>query len=157
MRALAPARRGTFLCSAKEKHPKERRPGGLPATRAPCASRENRRLLNSRSRYARTLKHTQASSGFHCDARLRLREGQTLNPLYSPSTAANPGNRCAPCLREIMGQSPVISRVVRAPGLARNAGDRRQPVSAPGAILFGYFLLGKQEKVPRRAGARARI
>ena len=30
MRALAPARRDTFLCSAKEKYPKERRPGGLP-------------------------------------------------------------------------------------------------------------------------------
>jgi hypothetical protein len=67
-------RRDTFLCSAKEKYPKERRPEGLPATRVPCASRENRRLLNSRSRYARTLKHTQASSGFHCDARLHLRE-----------------------------------------------------------------------------------
>ena len=35
------------------------------------------------------------------------------------------------------------------PGLARNAGHRRQPMSAPGALLFGYFLLGKQEKVPR--------
>jgi len=31
--------------------------------------------------------------------------------------------------------------------------ERREPakrVSGPGAFLFGYFLLGKQEKVPRR-------
>jgi len=41
--------RGTFLCSAKEKYPKETRPGGLPATRVPCASRYFERSPNSQN------------------------------------------------------------------------------------------------------------
>ena len=49
-------RRGTFLCSAKEKYPKERRPEGAAryliykaaSQPCPCASRENRRMRNSR-------------------------------------------------------------------------------------------------------------
>jgi len=43
----------TFLCVAKEKYQKKGEPGGWPATRVPCASRESRRLRNSRSRWAR--------------------------------------------------------------------------------------------------------
>ena len=86
-------RRDTFLCSAKEKYPKERRPGGLPATRVPCASRENRRLLNSRSRYAQTLKQSQASSGFHCDARLRLRGLRSTPPVALTELCAPPDRR----------------------------------------------------------------
>ncbi|MDX2457761.1 MAG: hypothetical protein QNL87_09655 [Gammaproteobacteria bacterium] len=39
--------RGTFLCSAKEKYPKEMRPDGLPATRVPCASRDFERSPDS--------------------------------------------------------------------------------------------------------------
>jgi hypothetical protein len=41
--------RGTFLCSAKEKYPKETRPGGLPAMRVPCASRYFQRSPNSQN------------------------------------------------------------------------------------------------------------
>jgi len=52
-RAFAPLVRGHFvLCSAKEKYPKERRPGGLVAYRdLPCASPPQRgRSQNSRLR-----------------------------------------------------------------------------------------------------------
>ena len=41
----------------------------------------------------------------------------------------------------------------------RSGEERRgsaQPMSAPGALLFGYFLLGKQEKVPRPSGRNKR-
>ena len=48
-----PKRSCTFLCVAKEKYQKKSEPGGWPAARVPCASREARRLRNSRSRYAR--------------------------------------------------------------------------------------------------------
>ena len=63
LRTLArfrPVGRGTFLCAAKEKYPKERRPGGLPAARVPCASRQNRRSPNSRSRW-RSIRSDMAS------------------------------------------------------------------------------------------------
>jgi len=77
MRALAPAGEVLFFAPPKKSAQKKGGPKACPLTRVPCASRENRRLRNSQSRYARSLKQAQASSGFHCDARLRLREGRS--------------------------------------------------------------------------------
>jgi hypothetical protein len=55
-----------FFAPPKKSIQKKGDPGGLPATRVPCASRVNRRSRNSlRSNRAR------AYPGFHCDARLR--------------------------------------------------------------------------------------
>jgi hypothetical protein len=62
-------RRGSFLCSAKEKNPKERRPEDLPAIAGSLRFSRKPALAQ-----LATLKQAQASSGFHCDARLRLRE-----------------------------------------------------------------------------------
>ena len=42
-----------FFAPPKKSNQKKRGPGGLPAARVPCASREARRLRNSRSRDAR--------------------------------------------------------------------------------------------------------
>jgi len=107
-------RRDTFLCSAKEKYPKERRPGGLPATRVPCASRENRRLLNSRSRCARPLKHTQASSGFHCHARLRLRGSRSTPPVALTEYRSQSGIKTHTMFEVVYGAKPR-----KAPSCAR--------------------------------------
>ena len=91
-----PKRSCTFLCVAKEKYQKKGEPGGWPATRVPCASREVRRSRNSlRSNRAR------ASSGLHCDARLRQtgRELQNHHPRpvcthRVPQTIRDQGRSC---------------------------------------------------------------
>ena len=74
-------RRDTFLCSAKEKYPKERRPEVLPAPRVPCASRENRRLRNSQSRYARMLKQGASFIRFSLRCSAAPTGGQTFKPV----------------------------------------------------------------------------
>jgi len=59
--------------------------------------------------------------------------------------------------RRLTGPNADTPRPV-APGLARNAGQGCaaalyiNPARASGALLFGYFLLGTQEKVPRPTG-----
>ena len=130
-------RRDTFLCSAKETYPKERRPEGLPhhacMMRVPCASRENRRMRNSQSRCARKLRQGACFIRFslRCSAAPTGGVGQPPRvsdwgvdlplPLHSPSTAANPGNSRAPCLSF---RAQRDCELCAAPGLARNAGDR---------------------------------
>ena len=69
----------------------------------PCASRENRRLLNSRSRYARPLKHTQASSGFHCDARLRLRGLRSTPPVALTEYRSQSGEQARTMFEAVYG------------------------------------------------------
>ena len=62
--------RGTFLCFAKEKYPKERRPEGLPAARVPCASRPFARSPNSPPENHGRLKHEARliANGLRCSA-----------------------------------------------------------------------------------------
>jgi hypothetical protein len=86
-----PLGRGTFSCLPKRKYPKRKAPDGLSGpesailARIPCASRENRRSRNSRSRCARLRSNrARACSGFPCDARLR-QTGYGAVPLISSS------------------------------------------------------------------------
>ena len=82
---FALAGRGTFLCFAKEKYPKERRPEGLVAHkhhgRLPCASRAHRRSQNSPPQTTGRLKQLLASPDVRCDARLHLRESTSTTSL----------------------------------------------------------------------------
>ena len=73
MRALAPARRVYFLCSSKENRRKEKTPEDLPAIAGSLRFSQKPALAQ-----LATLKQAQASSGFHCDARLRLRGDKTV-------------------------------------------------------------------------------
>jgi len=128
-----------FFAPPKKSTQKKGDPGGLPATRVPCASRANRRSRNSlRSNRAR------AYPGFHCDARLRqtgeLKTNTQYQPpptrLHSPSTAATPGSRRAPCLRQVY--LPSCAR-------PRRGEERRgsaQPMSAPGCPSLWVLSLG---------------
>ena len=63
-----------FFAPPKKSTQKKGDPGGLPATRVPCASRKARRSRNSL-----TLKQARASSGLYCDARLRQTGGGIQN------------------------------------------------------------------------------
>jgi hypothetical protein len=163
-------RRGSFLCSAKEKNPKERRPEDLPAIAGSLRFSRKPALAQ-----LATLKQAQASSGFHCDARLRLREdnskpqatiyvgrvkrsvpvGFKFYPSRSTHRVPEPIRGIGAHLFE--RSSGARSRVVRTPRIGEERTGKAakrpcifKPVSALGALLFGYFLLGTQEKVPRR-------
>jgi len=70
-----------FFAPPKKSIQKKGDPGGLPASRVPCASRKARRSRNSlRSNRAR------ASSGLYCDARLRQTGGVGGNSKPTPKT-----------------------------------------------------------------------
>ena len=148
-----PFGRDTFLCSAKEKYPKERR------------SRRLARDLNLQGRFAALpmrfsckpalaqlaalkqgaslprfpLRCSAAPDGWEIKTQNNTLNQPPHSRLHSPSTAANPGSRRAPCLSV---SSTARSRVVRAPGLARNARNRRQPMSAPGCPSLWVLSLG---------------
>ena len=75
-----------FFAPPKKSTQKKGDPGGLPASRVPCASRANRRSRNSlRSNRAR------ACSGLHCDARLRQTGGGESKPKIK---TCHPGPVC---------------------------------------------------------------
>ena len=136
-----------FFAPPKKSTQKKGDPGGLPAARVPCASRENRRSRNSlRSNRAR------ACSGFPCDARQR-QTGQGQHPkhlpgsrLHSPSTAARPGTRRAPCLRQVY--LPSCARPRR--GEERRASA--QPMSAPGRPSLWVLSLGQARESTSQCG-----
>jgi hypothetical protein len=72
-----PAGRGTFLCAAKEKYPKETRPGGLPAGAGSLRFSGKPALAQTAISLALdSPRHGLACPGFPCDARLRLQEGE---------------------------------------------------------------------------------
>ena len=125
---------------------------GFPVLLAITGVRLTRDLANARLRSNRRLTYP----GFHCDARQRQRgwggkpwsrcTHRVPQPVREQVRALFEASFMGPAGRP--HKTPSCAR----PGLARNAGDRRQPMRAPGALLFGYFLLGRQEKVPRPAG-----
>jgi len=143
-----------FFAPPKKSTQKKGDPGGLPAARVPCASRKARRSRNSlRSNRRELAPAFPAMLG--CARRVENQTNTqglpTATRLHSPSTAATPGTRRAPCLRQVY--LPSCARPRR--GEERRASA--QPMSAPGALLFGYFLLGKQEKVPRPSGRNRQL
>jgi hypothetical protein len=160
-----------FFAPPKKSTQKKGGPEGLPGKssvmtfRVPSASRRFGRSPNSqdlprlpasKSSSTRRLARSQTA----CDARRRLTglDADTSGPVARAEYRSQAGMK-ARTLSEASrsGMSiPLRLRVVRAPGLARNAGHRRQPARASGALLFGYFLLGTQEKVPRPTGRKVR-
>ena len=133
----------------------------MPATRVPCASRDFERSPDSQHLPRLRLANTARQGGSLALKIPAMLGGANGNGYTHPGPVAlaeyrsQSGRRRAACSRQVLWSrlaGPIKLRVVRAPGLARNAGHRHQPMSAPGALLFGYFLLGKQEKVPRPSG-----
>jgi len=87
--------RDTFLCSAKEKYPKERRPDGLPANAGTL--RFSQKPAFAQLAISLTLDYAQTGGSFTpvFTAMLGCAKGlvkATPVPLYSPSTAAHPGS-----------------------------------------------------------------
>ena len=153
-----PEGRGTFLCSAKEKYPKEKRPDGLPANAGTLCFSQKPAFAQLAISLMLDYAQTGGSLPPVFTAMLGYANGVWVKPPQSRCTHRVPqpirikvralfeasfmGSACRP------HKTPSCAR----PGLARNAGHRHQPVSAPGVFLFGYFLLDKQEKVPRPSG-----
>jgi hypothetical protein len=163
-------RRGSFLCSAKEKNPKERRPEDLPAIAGSLRFSRKPALAQ-----LATLKQAQASSGFHCDARLRLREdnskpqatiyvgrvkrsvpvGFKFYPSRSTHRVPEPIRGIGAHLFE--RSSGARSRVVRTPRIGE---ERRGPARAGecfGCPFLWVLSLGHARESTSPAGARARI
>ena len=135
-----PDGRGTFLWPPKKSAQKKGGPQWLartfnykaatqpcPALLAKPGARATRDLADAR--FAQTGRELLPGFTAMLGCARRVGEIQNQHPdpstttrLHSPSTAATPGSRCAPCLSE---SSAARSRVVRAPGMARNAGNRR--------------------------------
>ena len=133
MRALAPAGeilseniQGRFAALPKRKYPKRKAPGGLPATRVPCASRENRRMRNSHISLCEiSSNRAHASSGFHCDARLRLRDGRTKPHVGKPMGVDLPSRSTHRVPQPIRGiAAHPVRGVVRGPRIGE---ERRGP------------------------------
>ena len=119
-----PEGRGTFLCSAKEKYPKETRPDGLPATRVPCASRYFERSPNSQNLLRLRLANPARQYGslaLKIPAMLGCANGVWVDnpgPVALTEYRSQSGKRCAPCSRQVLWgrlAGPVKLRVARAP------------------------------------------
>jgi hypothetical protein len=119
-----------------------------PEQRAP-ARRSNVKGAPFRLRHLPPLRRGRKS--FASPAQ-RLKGALLLLPLGSPSAAARAG-RNRPKGR---AQERASSRMGRMPIERTPAGTRAPPQAArlPGCVLFGYFLLHKQEKVTRAPDAR---
>ena len=129
-----------FFAPPKKSTQKKGDPGGLPASRVPCASRKARRSRNSlRSNRAR------ASSGLYCDARLRQtggsqnRKSKPATPVPSALTEyrSQSGIRRAPCLRQVY--LPSCAR----PRTGEERRESAQPMSAPGCHSLWVLSLGQ--------------
>ena len=130
-----------FFAPPKKSTQKKGDPGGLPATRVPCASRKARRSRNSlRSNRAR------ASSGLYCDARLRQTGWEGQNRKSKPATPvpfalteyrSQSGIRRAPCLRQVY--LPSCAR----PRSGEERRESAQPMSAPGCHSLWVLSLGQ--------------
>ena len=149
-----------FFAPPKKSTKRKAGPVACPLTRVPCASRYFERSPDSQHLPRLRLANPARQGGsltLKIPAMLGSANGNGVPPpcpVALTEYRSQSGKRRAACLRQVLWgrlADPIKLRVVRAPGLARNAGHRRQPMSAPGAILFGYFLLAKQEKVPRHS------
>ena len=136
-----------FFAPPKKSTQKKGDPGGLPATRVPCASRANRRSRNSlRSNRAR------AYPGFHCDARLRQMGRRNSKPT-SQTAASFPF-----ALTEYRSQSGIKARTlserieqseIASCARPRTGEERRgsaQPMSAPGCPSLWVLSLGQSRE-----------
>ena len=128
---VADPRQVAFLCLPKEKRPKERAPRSrrhLPALLGKIGARLTRRALNN-APWAQT-------------------RGSLL-PIFPPMLGGGYGVLKAPPRED-------WRCVASIPVGARRAGNRSWCVRAakrPGVLLFGSFLLDKQEKGTQGAGA----
>ena len=78
-------------------------------------------------------------------------------PVRRPSGGVAQGDARQDAERGTKGQGRPF---VTAPGAAPEGGESGGAAARPGcrgALLFGYFLLGKQEKVTRRKGEKGKI
>ena len=120
---------------------------GSPAFLVKPGARATRCAQTGRERPPALLRCSAAPDGW---AKFKTTD-KTQQPhtrLHSPSTAATPGSRCAPCLSD---------RAQRVASCARPDWRGTQGIGVAdecsrAALLFGYFLLGTQEKVPRPSG-----
>ena len=139
-----------FFAPPKKSTQKKGDPGGLPATRVPCASRKARRSRNSLRSNRREL-HPVFTAMLGCARRGRI---QNQHP--------EPANRYPFALTEYRSHSGNKARTLFEADLpaelcAPPEGRGTQGIGAAdecsrAALLFGYFLLGTQEKVPRPNG-----
>jgi len=91
--------RDTFLCAAKEKYPKERRPDGLPANAGTL--RFSQKPAFAQLAISLMLDYAQTGGSLTpvFTAMLGCAKGlvkTTPVPLHSPSTAAHPGSGARP-------------------------------------------------------------
>ena len=78
-------------------------------------------------------------------------------PVRRPSGGVAQGDARQDAERGTMGQGrPSVTAPGAAPEGGKSGGAAARP-GCRGALLFGYFLLGKQEKVTRRKGERGRF
>jgi len=162
-----PGGRGTFLCFAKEKYPKERRAGfvvhslcyGHAALLGPGGVRVNSLRSNIRAPF----------SAQSCATRLLITAEKTEDQYPSPQGRA----MARPCLhsgcsvfnavmrrRVAQGQTDQGWHCPSAASLARPRLHRATQLTRasrgatnPARLLFGDFLLAKQEKVTALSGA----
>ena len=96
-----PGGRGTFLCLAKEKYPKERRPDCLrpfASLRATCGARVQRGLAQTRLRFrqSQALVRWPLRSSAQPDGWVEKPNSQTAKQPQAPSPISRPPPRCAP-------------------------------------------------------------
>ena len=156
-------RAGFFLCSCKERNQRKHAPE--PPT-ASCASRENRRSPNSPGAKYAPRAQTRGSllpifpamlGGGYGDLKTPPRDDLSCvapNPVGASRAPSEAGGLREP-LDRARGALFSARRVRRAPGRSEAHREPRVFCAAkrPGVLLFGDFLLDKQEKVTQGAGA----
>ena len=155
----APDARASFLLLRQKKGAKEKAtPGRRPACGGvPCATRLERGLRNSgfalkqcsptppsSLRCSAPRRGIQTPIGHHCARFVFL-------PSASSSSAGRNGKKGEDCLRA-NGPSSAAPRCGRAAQRTR-----RSRATQRARLFFGYFLLARQKKVPRRSAAKPSI
>ena len=160
----APDARADFLLLRQKKVAKEKAtPGRRPAVGGvPCATRPERRLRNSGFALKQCSPTTPLKapllSVFQGDSkpplhnRSRVKQDSVLlMPSASSSSAGRNGKEREDCLRAV-GPSSAAPRWDRAAQRTRRSRATRWA-----RLFFGYFLLARQKKVPRRSTAKPTV
>ena len=110
----------------------------------PCGAMRFAYCALRRSTFGSTNVSGQAGLNPVCGAEHRRRPGREARVLFEPG------------FRKRQRRAAKTGELRARPG-RREAQGTPTGAPYPGGLLFGYFLLAAQEKVPRRAGAKARI
>ena len=104
------------------------------------------KTMNGRGAWERSMRAAPRQTPKHLGARV---------PVSRPSGGVAQGDARQDAERGTKGQGRPF---VTAPGAAPEGGNPAAGgAGCRGALLFGYFLLGKQEKVTRRKGEKGKI